>query len=200
MTLCCVVFGIWSVYVNPYRRQFESLAVVNQLNGQSTPELADGPRWQRWLVATLLGNDAFVRITEVDLANRPIDDNALRSLTGLCFLKRLSLDYTPITDDGLASLRSLHTLNDLSLKYTNVSDRGAQYLTALPNLQHLALTGTKLSDAAVDNLAKLKLMQSMYIRWTHISDDGALRLRQELPHCQIFHNALIPQSAATATQ
>ena len=190
MTLCCVAFGIWSVYVNPYRRQFESLAVVNRLNGQSTPESAEGPRWQRWLVTTLLGNDAFVRITEVDLANRPIDDNVLRSLTGLCFLKRLSLDYTPITDDGVASLWSLHTLSDLSLKYTNVSDRGAHYLSAISSLRHLALTGTKISDAGVDDLAKLKQMQSMFIRWTRISDNGAARLRHELTHCEIFHNAL----------
>ncbi|HVT29164.1 MAG TPA: hypothetical protein VHE81_14205, partial [Lacipirellulaceae bacterium] len=191
MTLCCFVFGLWSVYVNPYRLQLQSLAAVNRVNGQSTPAPAEGPPWQRWLVTTLLGNDAFVRITEVNLANRrPVGDDVLRSLTGLRSLEQLTLDYTQITDDGLASLQSLHALHDLSLRYTNVSDRGARYLSTLPNLQHLTLTGTKISDAGADELARLKQMQSMYIRWTRISDNGAERLRQALPECKVFHNAL----------
>jgi hypothetical protein len=197
MTLCCVMFGVWAVYVNPYRLQLQALAAVNALNGNSTPAQAEGPVWQRWLVTTLLGDDAFVRIVEVNLANRPVGDKSLQSLTDLRFLERLSLDYTQITDDGLVILRRIPALSDLTLRYTKVSDRGAQYLSALPNLQHLTLTGTQISDAAIDDLARLNRMTSMYIRWTRISNAGADHLRHALPNCEVNHHALTDAVAAT---
>lgn len=195
MTLCCVVFGTWSVYVDPYRRQMQSLAFVNLLNGKSRPEADDGPRWQRWLVTKLLGDEAFVRIVAVELANQNVTDRDLQSLSGLCFLEYLSLNNTEITDDSLATLGSLPKLTQLSLNYTNVSDRGARYLSALPNLQGLTLTGIQISDNAVDDLARLKHLKSMYIRWTHISNAGAERLRKELPDCEIFHYSLVDDIA-----
>lgn len=199
MTLCCCVFGAWSLNVYPYRLQQQSLAVVNRLNGQarSVPEV--GSRWRRWLVTTLLGDDAFNRIDDVDLANRNVDDDALRSLAGLRHLKKLRLDYTHITDRGLATLQSMPDLTRLSLKYTSVSDAGAQYMSTLSKLQLLILTGSKVSDAAVDDLSKLTEVKSIYIRWTRISNAGADRLRQALPNCEVYHHALTTEVAATLT-
>ena len=195
MTLVCLVVGTWSVYVNPYRHQLKSLAAVDRLQGNSAKTRAEGPAWHRWLVTTFLGDDAFVYVTQVDLANRKVADNDLRSLSGLTHLEKLTLDYTQITDDGAATLRSMPALKDLSMRYTGVSDRSAEYLATLPALTNLYLTGTKLSDAAIDNLAKHNAMKELYIRWTKISNDGATRLAAALPNCAVYHHALIGESA-----
>jgi hypothetical protein len=190
MTVCCLAFGLWSLYVAPYRQQLESRSVVNRLKGQLIPAMAEGPGWQRWLVTTLLGKDAFVRIVNVNLSNQPVDDDALRSLAGLCFLESLSLDHTNVTHKSLETLRAMPRLRELSLKYTNVSDRGAQQLGSLRNLQDLILTGTKISDASIDLLAQDLQLKTIYIRWTQISDSGAQRLRRALPNCKVYHHAL----------
>jgi hypothetical protein len=190
MTLCCLVFGLWAAYVNPYRLQANSLVVVNRLQGNAATSPADGPGWQRWLVTAFLGNDAFVRVTEVDLANREVDDGALGALAGLVHLEKLALDYTRVSDAGVAALRSMRELKHLSLRYTNVSNRAAEQLAALRNLKTMILTGTELSDGAVDDLAKHDQLAELYIRWTQISDSGAERLAAALPKCAVHHHAL----------
>jgi hypothetical protein len=192
MTLCCVVFGLWAVYVNPYRLQLRSLAAVNRLKGESLVKTAEGSGWHRWLVTTTLGDNSFVNVTAVNLAGRNAGDDAIRSLTGLVHLEELALDYTPITDEGLAALRSMPNLDRLSLRFTNVSDRGVDYLLALPNLHRVMLMGTKVSDDAIPKLSKLQGMSELYIRWTGISNDGAERLRTALPNCAVYHHALQP--------
>jgi hypothetical protein len=190
MTLCCLVFGLWAAYVNPYRLQANSLAVVNRLQGNAAQSPAQGPGWQRWLVTAFLGDDAFVRVTEVDLANRKVDDDSLRSLAGLVYLRKLALDYTPVTHNGVAALRSMRDLEHLSLRYTKVADRAAEHLAALPNLKTMILTGTEVSDAALDDLAKHDHLSELYIRWTQISNPAAERLAAALPNCAIHHHAL----------
>ena len=190
MTLCCLVFGAWAAYVNPYRLQANSLAVVNRLQGNAAQSPARGPGWHRWLITTFLGDNAFVRVTEVDLANRKVDDDALRSLAGLVYLQKLTLDYTPISDNGIAALRSMRDLQHLSLRYTKVSDYAAGHLSESPNLKTIFLTGTKLSDAAVNDLAKHGNVAELYIRWTNISDAGADRLAAALPNAAIHYHAL----------
>jgi hypothetical protein len=191
MTAFCLLFGMWAVYVNPYRMQQRSLAVVNRLQGDSLSEPAEGPGWHRWLVTTMLGDEAFVHVTAVNLAGRKVDDKTLRSLADLIYCQHLALDYTKITDDGVAYLRSMRDLERVSLRFTDVTDRGAEYLVSLPKLTHALLMGTKISDAAVPILARNKNAKEIFIRWTRISNEGAERLRAALPDCQVFHHALV---------
>jgi hypothetical protein len=195
MTLCCLAVGAWSVYVNPYRTQLQSLAAVNRLQGNSAKTGADGPGWQRWLVTTLLGQDAFMRVTEVNLRACRVDDAALRSLAGLIHLESLKLDLTQITDDGISALRPMQHLKELHLRHTNLSDRAAVTLAALPRLEIVYLTGTKMTDAAINDLARHNAMTTLYIRWTRISNEGAARLAAALPHCAVYHHALVADAA-----
>ena len=37
MTACCVFFGVWSVYVDPYRKESRSLAEILRVQGRSHP-------------------------------------------------------------------------------------------------------------------------------------------------------------------
>ena len=194
MTLCCILFGAWSVYVNPYRLQAQSLAAVNRLQGNSAKLPAEGPAWHRWLVTKFLGDDAFTKVTQVDLAGRQVDDAAFRALTGLKNLETISLDNTQITDASADVFRAMPALATVSLRYTNISDHTAANLAALPRLRSATLTGTKITDAAVDNLAKQTALQELFIRWTKITNEGAARLTAALPKCTINFHALVAES------
>src|SRR3954465_8113479 len=106
MTACCVLVGAFSVYVNPFLHQLQSLGIVNRLKGVNVQTPAAGPAWQGWLVTKLLGDNSFVYVTEVDLSGRKVDDSVVQSLAGFGHLEKLNLDYTQITDAGIESLRS----------------------------------------------------------------------------------------------
>ncbi|MEX2306356.1 MAG: hypothetical protein WD738_02115 [Pirellulales bacterium] len=192
MTACCVFFGIWARYVNPYRMQARSLAEVKRLQGVFAESPAQGTGWQRWLVTTFLGEEAFTRVTYVDLSRRNVNDDALRSLAGLVYVEELKLDFTSITNDGLAALRSMRNLQRLWLRYTAVSDAAASYLETFPRLDTVFLTGTHMTDAAVDRLARLDSISDLHIRWTRISNEGAERLVAAMPNCAVHHHALQP--------
>lgn len=190
MTLCCLVFGAWAAYVNPYRLQQRSLAAVNRLQGNVVKVPAQGPQWHVWLVTTLLGDEAFMYVTEVDLNNRKVSDADLNQLANLVHLRELSLDYAPVTDDGLAVLRSLPRLQHISLRYTKATDETARHLSNLPDLQSAHLTGTKITDAGIRTLYGHPQLVELFIRWTGVTDSGAERLAAALPNCAVYHHAL----------
>jgi hypothetical protein len=191
MTLCCLLFGAWALYVNPYRQQLRSLAVVNRLQGAVIRAPAEGPAWQGWLVTTMLGKETFAQVTEVDLNYKKVSDADLRQLAGLIHLRKLSLDYTAVTDDGIASLQSMPNLQEVSLRYTKVADEGAAHLSRLPSLRTAHLTGTKITDAGALALASNPQITELYIRWTGISDEGAERVAAALPDCAVHHHTLV---------
>ena len=56
VTVCCLLLGAWSVYVNPFRQQARSVAALEPLQAEVTTSSVDGPGWQRWLVTTMLGD------------------------------------------------------------------------------------------------------------------------------------------------
>lgn len=191
MSVCCVVLGrLWSAYVNPYRRQAQSIAVLRRLPSDLTINPADGPAWQRWLVTTMLGEDTYVKVEAIALRGPRIDDDVMRELSGLHQLKSLVLEQTQVTDAGLSAVRSMRDLETLSLAYSLVTDRGIAELQSLPKLADLKLTGTQITDATVPELAKLPAAKVFFIRWTRISDVGADQLQAAAPQCAVYHQAL----------
>jgi Leucine rich repeat len=190
VSVCCLLLGGWSFYIDPFRMQAHSLAVAVRQQGDVVVVPASGPPWCRWIVAKMLGPDAFVEVVKLDLSRRPVDDAALRSLGGLIYLEKLDLDYTQITDASIPVLSSMPNLMSLSLRYDNLSDSSAPTLVKLANLQSLHLTGTHLSDSAVADLSRLPALNELYIRWTQISKAGAERLATSLPKCAVYFDAL----------
>jgi hypothetical protein len=189
-TLVCLAAGMWSAVVNPYRVQLQSLAAVNRLHGTVVEEAPDRPAWHRWLVTSLLGQQAYFHVTSVDLAGCQVNDAAARSLAGLVFLHKLTLDNTQITDEGAAVLRSMPQLRELSLRFTKVGDVAATCLAAAPSLSIVYLTGTQTTDAAIDTLAKNRNLAELYIRWTKITNAGATKLAAALPKCAVNYHSL----------
>jgi hypothetical protein len=190
MTLCCVILGLWSAYVHPFRRQANAIATLERLPVEVGFVSADGPAWQRWLVTTMLGDDAYVIVDKVELRGPNVNDEVVRELAGLDWLSSLSLEQTQVTDVGLGVLRSLHYVQDLSLTYSQVTDGGLEQLKQLPQLRYLKLTGTPITDGAVPTLADLPALQTLFVRWTRITDEGAGKLRELAPTCEVHHHEL----------
>ncbi|MCC7476541.1 MAG: hypothetical protein IT425_14210 [Pirellulales bacterium] len=199
MTLVCIVVGLWSVYVNPFRMQLQALASVQHLQGNATTTAATGPGWQRWLVVTMLGDEGYARVTSVDLRGCKVDDQSLGSLAGLRYVEVLQLDRTLITDDGLSAFLSMPHLRELHLRYTPITDRAAPLLAQLQNLKSVHLTGTKLTDLAVKDLSKLRNLETLFIRWTRITDPAAAQLAANLPDCAVYHHSLSQPTSANPT-
>lgn len=190
MTAACLLLGAWAMYVDPFRRQAQSLEVVHHLRGDTQIVAAEGSAWQRWLVTTALGEEQFVQVTGVDLSGRDVDDRSLAAMADLRFLQELNLDRTFVTDAGSSALQSFPELRVLSLRFTKLTDKSAEQIGSLQSLGYLYLTSTRFTDAAVPHLEKLDGLDELYVRWTSISDAGAERLRRALPHCDVFNHSL----------
>jgi hypothetical protein len=191
ISLICAVLGFCAAYIDDYRQQSRSLAVVDRLQGRAETIPANGPHLERWLVTRILGSDAYVRVILVELNDKEVDDEVLDSLGGLIHLRSLALDRTDVTDAGLPTLSQLPSLTSLSLRFTSVSDEGLKVVGDLPNLAWLYLTGSRITDASIDQLVRLKNLKELYIRWTYVTNAGGERLRRELPHALVFHHRLL---------
>jgi Leucine-rich repeat (LRR) protein len=190
VSLIAATLGASAYLIDDFRQQARSLAVVQRLNGEAEFIPAHGPAWKRWLVTTMLGDDAFAEVAIVNLSGKKVDDATLEQLSGLRHLRELNLDNTQITDAGTHVLRSFAKLRLLSLRFTEISDESTETIAGLEGLIWLYLTHTQVSDASIDNLSKLKHLDELYVRWTNITDAGSEQLKKSLPGCAVFHHWL----------
>ncbi len=85
-------------------------------------------------VRSLLGDEFFANVVEVDLASIQVTDAELNHLKGLTQLRHLWLNSTQVTDIGLENLKGLTQLQTLFLQGTQVTDEGVKKLQqALPS-------------------------------------------------------------------
>jgi Leucine-rich repeat (LRR) protein len=148
-------------------------------------EMPPGPEWLR----RLLGDDAFARITEVDLAwfrpeeSEPLDTAILLKLRNL---KVLRLSPPEIKDESLAIAARLPFLRALELrgKDGDVSVHGMAQLAKISSLQSLVLHGPWVNDeilVPVGELSRLKILTVASSEkvtsgmLAHISDDNRIR-------------------------
>ncbi len=89
-----------------------------------------------------LGADVLLdtngRIMSVELHD--VSDDALSVLSGLRFVRSVSVDGSHVTDGAMAQLSDLHMLEYLSLARTDVTDRCLHSLSEFPCLQTLNLS------------------------------------------------------------
>jgi hypothetical protein len=186
-TLLCLLLGVWSATVAPYRRQSLAIAAVGDLQGTYTTEAAAGSPLSRWLVTTMLGDDKFVRLTAINLERTAATDDTLTQLSGLRELRTLNLDRTQVTDDGLRALAGLPRLQSLSLRYTGITDAGLGILETLPDdLREVALTGARVTDASVRHFEGRSIAE-LYLRWTDVTPDGARRIKAAMPRGTVHY-------------
>jgi hypothetical protein len=78
-----------------------------------------------------------------------ITQKAVRLVSGLRHLKRLSIRESPIEPAAIRLLASMDTLEELDLSHTDINDDGLTHLRGLRNLRFLELSGTQVSDEGV---------------------------------------------------
>ena len=105
VTLVAGLLVAWRMYVEPYRRQRETMALIKELGGKFTTELG-GPAWMRdWF-----GADNFQDIVLVDLADCDDPEKYLGQVASLPRLQTLAvggLNFTDVQMDRLWRLRKL---------------------------------------------------------------------------------------------
>ena len=171
----------WRAYVEPYRRQRESMAYIEHLGGEYKTE-PGGPGW----LHQLFGDDKFQNIIEISLDGQNVSDEDLAHLEGLTHLQSLRLGGAQVSDAGLARLREFTILRMLDLEGTLVSDAGLAHLEGLVNLQTLVLSATPVGDAGLVHLKGLKNLQELWLGGAQVSDAGAKQLQKALPNCRIY--------------
>ncbi len=185
-----MLLGVWSSQVEPYRRQFAASTKITQAGGTVTARECTGSPWHRWLVSTMLGDEAFVDIVGADLSHQKVDDRTIEWICDLPKLQILTLDHCPIGNSSLQQLGRLRQLAELSLRYTAVSDDGMPWLAGAASLSDLRLTGTDVGDKGLVSLHSCDSLRKLYVRWTRVTDQGAQDFKKSVPACKVFHHAV----------
>jgi len=186
--LLVTVFIVWIGFVT--NRAWErrlALEGIGALGGGvlyenvRTGSDAPGPEWLRLVV----GDEYFVRVVNVVLAEASVDDVRLEALLPFAELQRLDLTNTQLTDAGLLHLETLTNLIWLKLEGTRITDSGLLHLKGLTKLQYLNLGKTQVSDAGLVHLKELTNLQSLNLSGTQISRQGYEALRLAMPNCEV---------------
>jgi Leucine-rich repeat (LRR) protein len=116
----------------------------------------------------------------------PITDSTLQRLREFPDLRSLHILNCPkVSDAGLQSLTSLKKLRRLDLRGTSITDRGLASLSTLTELRELALSDTGISDFGLLHIASITNLQWLAMSNTGVTPDGAKRLKQHLPNCEM---------------
>ncbi len=99
-TLVAGLLVAWRVYVEPYRRQRETMAYIKEVGGEYKTE-PGGPSWLRGL----FGDDDFQNIIEISLSGKGVSDANLAHFKGLTNLQSLNLANTQVSDAGIQELQ-----------------------------------------------------------------------------------------------
>lgn len=191
-TVVCLVFGAWSVYVDPYREQAAAVALIRQLGGTVEMQAANGPVWQAYLVETMVGESSYAEAARVDLQNAQIPDESQAQLSRLPFVQEMNLDRSNADDRAIFALGRAPNLVSLSLRYTAVTDRSLEKIALFPSLARLRLTGAGVGDAGLASLAESPALRELFIRWTAATDEGVARFCEVRPECEVhFHTTLV---------
>ena len=136
---------------------------IRKLGSLVTPVTTDSPLLRvEWVSGASLVTDKEItalvqiggNISELDLSDTKITDEALTTIGKFPRLAWLNLNNTAITDAGLAHLKTLTNLSYLNLHSTNISDTALASLTPLRKLRQIYLWKTRVTPANATKFAK----------------------------------------------
>jgi hypothetical protein len=172
MLVCGVALALWTIFVEPYRRQHRLIEAIKELEGSVSTEAVETP------LSVLFGSDYFVDIVSIDLLKQtPIDDAWMVNLRDTPRLRELYLRRAAIGDAGMAYVGRLEDLQSLGLIGTKVTNAGLVHVSGLHKLEFLAVNFTEITDAGLASLANLKRLKELYLRRCTIFDAGLLHLQ-----------------------
>ena len=94
-----------------------------------------------------------------------VTDSYIAHLTGLQYLRELSIDaivkteegaayFMDVTDKSLEHIAKLHKLESLELRGAKITDKGLKYLEGLRSLKWINLLGSNVTEEALQQLKK----------------------------------------------
>ncbi|MFO0897953.1 MAG: hypothetical protein U0836_11065 [Pirellulales bacterium] len=148
-----LVCGVILIPAARSRRELPVIAQIEKRGGTAVRSFVPTPATE--FAARFLGQEPFLRVTEVSLAESGATDADLLAIGRLGELRKLDLSHTYVTDDGLARLVSgLPELRVLDLTLANIGPRGLAALAGNANLEWVFTFGTATDYADLETLAK----------------------------------------------
>ncbi len=127
--------------------------------------------------------EQLARITDLYLADTPIDDAGMVHLRGLKRLQTLSLQRTRVGDAGLEHLAGLKELRKLNVISTLTTDAGLRILGRMTGLTELQIDETLVTDAGMPHLLGLSNLEGLTLMTDDVGDAGIATLKA-LPRLQ----------------
>lgn len=129
VTLAAGLAVAWRACVEPYRRQRQTMALIERLGGSY--QATEPAGWLR-----RLSGDRFQKVVLVNLADCAEPDAYINAVADLPALETLVVGRPAFSDQHLRRLHGLKTLRGLVLDSTNVTKEGVSALSdALPQLE-----------------------------------------------------------------
>lgn len=120
------------------------------------------------------------------LDSKTMGDEAVKLLEPLAAqVVWLKLGNTAISDSAMRTLSQLPALTRLSLEHTSVTDKGLPPLQKLSKLQYLNLAGTAISTDGLLQLKPLEALRSIYLSNSKVNTGDWALLKQSFPRAVI---------------
>lgn len=149
-----------------------------------------------WWVDSPLENNSFLpyvgrlrNVKRLNLASRFLDNEDLKSISGMVQLEDLDASEHRLTDAGLVHLRGLKNLKRLQLglapgdRDKGPGDAGMQHVAELTELESLGLNCTRLTDTGLMHLARLPKLKRLEVEGTEITP-ACIPLLEKLPELE----------------
>ena len=180
----------FAVRMEKAKKQREAVAAIERLHGTVAydwsivpPGTVASKPASTWL-RTLLGNDFFDKVVEVEFWDPWVTDADLKHLEVLTDLQLLCIFSEHVTDAGLPHLENLTNLKTLSVLCDKTTDTGLEHFHGLTNLQTLCLCG-KVTDAGLEHLKVLVNLKRLRLRHSNVTKEGVENLQETMPNCVI---------------
>ena len=132
--------------------------------------------------AGLMQLAALTTLEKLLLGPSEVSDAGLKTLSGMKRLRFLECNLA--TDVGLQHLKGLSSLETLSLSVARVTGPGLENLVGLRSLQEVYLRSS-LNDEAIGHLSRLSGLKVLDLGRSQLSPQGASKLKQALPKCDL---------------
>lgn len=190
-TLVAVLLGVWSVAVRPYADQARAIDSLRRAGAELTVEAATGPGWERVLIQTSLGADAYCTVVSLSWRNADLPDDFRFLLSSLKGLKGIDLDRSSFNDQHALALSQLTDLQAVFVRYTKLTDEGAATIAKLPKLQAAFLTGNRVGDQGLQAFIGAPALKELYARWIDATPEAVAAFRTARPDCEL-HTHVLP--------
>jgi Leucine-rich repeat (LRR) protein len=159
------------------------------VNAFAAPIVARGPEEPR---VTVMRRADILWVTSASASGTsgesvPLSARELPRVARHRNLHSLDLSHSNIDDEALRSLSGMPDLRSLDLSETKITDAGVAVLAEHRNLQSLDLSQTGVTDVALPPLVKLPYLSQLDLRETQITEAAVRELRRQMPHTEVQH-------------